>query len=437
MNIKLYTPLAIHEMGNRKNQEDFICPVVRKATPDDRLFIVCDGMGGHEHGEVASETFATALSEYFAAHVMRDDVLDDGTLAAAVEHAYTCLDAKDDGSYKKMGTTLTLVYFHRGGVTAAHIGDSRIYHIRPSEGLLYVSRDHSLVYDLYQSGEISYDEMKTSNQKNIITRAVQPGEDNRVKPDVIHITDVKAGDWFYLCSDGMLEQMEDEELFRLLSSDASDEKKRQQLIAATTNNQDNHSAYLLHVKEVINEPNDALPAVNEEKTARCNALNIKPVPAATDDGVAVVNAEPAVAEPVQVTAPAPASKKRWWPLLLALVALAVVAGVFYGMRSHGDDAQDQTPASEQTEGVKPIKPIEHVSSPQEPKTVKHPAAQAPAATPKKDTTSVKPAKNPQVKPADIVKPAQPTEPAQPQTPPSAGGNDANTGGGRPENIHNI
>lgn len=437
MNIKLYQPLTIHEMGNRKNQEDFICPVAGQATPDDRLFIVCDGMGGHEHGEVASETFATALSEYFAAHVKRDDVLDDGTLAAAVEHAYTRLDAKDDGSYKKMGTTLTLVCFHHGGVTAAHIGDSRIYHIRPGVGPLYVSRDHSLVYDLYQSGEISFDEIKTSSQKNIITRAVQPGEENRVKPDVIHITDVKAGDWFFLCSDGMLEQMEDEELSRLLTSDASDEKKRQQLIAATADNQDNHSAYLLHVKEVITEPGDTPVTINEEKTARCNALNIKPVPAATNDSVAVVNAEPAVVEPVKVTPPAPASKKRWWPLLLALVALAVVAGVFYGMRNQGDDAQDQTPAIEQTEGVKPIKPIEHVSSPQEPKTLKHPAAQAPAATPKKDTTSVKPAKSPRVKPTDIVKPAEPTAPAQPQAAPSAGGDGPNPGVTQPDNIHNI
>ena len=76
-----------------------------------------------------------------------------------------------------MGTTLTLLYFACNGVTAAHIGDSRIYHIRPNVGLLYQSRDHSLVYDLFQAGEISYEEMATFPQKNVITRAMSPGEE--------------------------------------------------------------------------------------------------------------------------------------------------------------------------------------------------------------------------------------------------------------------
>ena len=175
MIIKLYQPQAIHEMGQRKNQEDFIYPALGDATASDCLYIVCDGMGGHEHGEVASMTFATALARFFEARVSPDIVLTDAMITDAIDSAYAQLDAVDDGNYKKMGTTLTILYFHRGGVTAAHIGDSRIYHIRPGVGLLYVSRDHSLVFDLYQSGEISYGEMKTSPQKNLITRTVQPG----------------------------------------------------------------------------------------------------------------------------------------------------------------------------------------------------------------------------------------------------------------------
>ena len=131
MNIKLYPPLSIHELGQRGNQEDTIFPAKGKATAEDCLFIVCDGMGGHEHGEVASETFATALARFFEGRVSPDVVLTDQALADAIEAAYLQLDAVDDGNFKKMGTTLTLVYFHRGGVTAAHIGDSRIYHIRP------------------------------------------------------------------------------------------------------------------------------------------------------------------------------------------------------------------------------------------------------------------------------------------------------------------
>ncbi len=327
MKIKLYPPQAICELGQRDNQEDFIYPAVGNASPNDSLFLVCDGMGGHEHGEVASSTFATSLAKFFEARVSPDIVLPDTTIADAIDHAYVELDKADDGNFRKMGTTLTMLYFHRGGVTAAHIGDSRIYHIRPSKGLLYVSRDHSLVFDLYQSGELTYDEMKNSSQKNVITRAVQPGEENRVKPDIIHITDVQPGDYFYLCSDGMLEQMEDDELLQLLSAKGSDEKKRQQLIASTVDNKDNHSAYLIHVEAVTNEADDTMLGENEEKTSRCNALNIQPVKLANsieDEDVAMM---PPPYHPHEQSQVRKNNIRKWGPILL-LAALVMAAGIY-------------------------------------------------------------------------------------------------------------
>ena len=134
--------------------------------------------------------------------------------------------------------------------------------------------------------------MATFPQKNIITRAMQPGEENRMRPDIVHITDVQPGDYFYMCSDGMLEQMTNEELAALLSSDISDEEKRNQLIKATANNKDNHSAWLIHVKYVINEDGDD-KLVNEEPTSRCNAINILPKVATTteEDDVVIVHKE--------------------------------------------------------------------------------------------------------------------------------------------------
>ena len=347
MIIKLYTPLAIHELGKRDNQEDNIYPAMGNATHEDCLFIVCDGMGGHEHGEVASSTFANALARFFEGRVSPDVVLTDQTLADAVEFAYSQLDAVDDGNLKKMGTTLTLLYFHRGGVTAAHIGDSRIYHIRPGKGMLYVSRDHSLVFDLFQSGEITYDEMRTHSSKNVITRAVQPGKENRVKPDIIHITDVQPGDYFYMCSDGMLEQMEDDELVQLLSAIGGDEKKRQQLIAATAGNSDNHSAYLIHAESVTREDSDAaLVVTNEEKTSRCNALNIMPI-----------NGKRSQEEDVKMVPPPDTSTstaykpksgfKKWLPLLL-IAMLVIAAGIIFNGR---DKAQTQNNSREVPETV--------------------------------------------------------------------------------------
>lgn len=281
MRISLYPPLSINEIGQRSNQEDSIIQW------NNRLFVLCDGMGGHEKGEVASQAVCQSLVKWFEEHV-KDNSFSDDKLREALEYAYAELDKFDDGNPRKMGTTLTLLYIHAQGVTAAHIGDSRIYHIRPEVGILYQSRDHSLVFDLFQAGEISYEEMQNFTQKNVITRAMTPGLENRHRADIIHITDIQSGDYFYMCSDGMLEQMSNDELLTLLSSDATDEEKQKRLIEATVNNQDNHSAWLIHIKEVIEEKGDEA-LENEESTSRCNAINIIPkVIEANEDDVVIV-----------------------------------------------------------------------------------------------------------------------------------------------------
>ena len=351
MKFSLYQPLAIHELGQRANQEDNIYPSLGRATVANRLFIVCDGMGGHERGEVASSLVCEAIPQYFQqAGISPDNGLADDDLRNAVEYAFQQLDRADDGAMKKMGTTLTLLYMHRGGVTCAHIGDSRIYHIRPTQGLtpplrgeegrglLFQSRDHSLVFDLYQAGEISYDEMRTSPQKNIITRAMQPGEDNRVRVDIVHITNIQPGDYFYLCTDGMLEEMENDELVNIFSSNQTDEEKRQQLIETTKNNHDNHSAYLIHIKDVMQEPGDE-NNLDDEATTRFNACNIRPQLIPTDDeDVSIVEEFPQKG----ITPPLPPSqkpimkakpvdmKKKLLPWVM-FVLLAIIAFVGYGV----------------------------------------------------------------------------------------------------------
>lgn len=271
MKISLYPPLSIHEIGQRPNQEDSIIQW------NNRLFVLCDGMGGHERGEVASQTVCQSLVKWFEDN-LTDDSFTDDQLRDSIEYAYTELDKYDDGSPRKMGTTLTLLYLHRQGATAAHIGDSRIYHIRPSKldnAVLYQSRDHSLAFDLFQAGEISYEEMVTFPQKNIVTRAMTPGLDNHMKPDIIHITDIQPDDYFFLCSDGMLEQMDRDNhfLLALFLSHAPDTLKRDHFLAETSNNQDNHSAWFIHIKDVLQEAGDD-QLVNEEPTSLCNAVNI-------------------------------------------------------------------------------------------------------------------------------------------------------------------
>ena len=351
MKFTLYPPQAIHELGQRDNQEDAIYPQMGEATARDRLFILCDGMGGHEKGEVASNTISQALATYLDHHASADAIVGDDTLLDALAYAYRQLDAKDDGAARKMGTTLCLLLFHRGGATAMHIGDSRIYHIRPAEHrMVYQSKDHSLVYDLYQAGEITYDEMRTSPQKNIITRAIQPGEDNRVRPAIVHITDIRPGDYFYICSDGMLEQMENEELCGLLSTPSTDEKKRRQLITATADNKDNHSAYLIHLNRVEHEgDDDHLP--DDEQTSPDNALNITPQSTEVEDDVNVVApASDVVARETPVPPKPKPDRHRnaLYAIIGILAAVIVVLAVFIvkpkglGKKDYKNELVDKT-----------------------------------------------------------------------------------------------
>lgn len=347
MRIKIYQPLAIHELGKRANQEDSIYPIEGKATETDRLFLLCDGMGGHEHGEVASQSICKSLSSFLLQHAVASEGLEDKLLSDALAYAYEELDnLAIAGDSRQMGTTLTLLYFHSNGCTAAHIGDSRIYHLRPSSHtILYKSRDHSLVYDLYQAGELTYEEMKTFPQKNVITRAMIAGDRNHPKPDVIHISDIQPGDYFYICSDGMLEQMEDEELLDVFSANVSDEEKRQMLISETSENKDNHSAYIVHIKEVSHDEAD-VSLVNEEPTAKCNALNIKP-----DLEEVTASPDVEVVKPAGTPPPVPDSVivamenklKRKKSLFIAFIVLVVLAAV--SMAGYGYYSKHKTEAA--------------------------------------------------------------------------------------------
>ena len=120
MQIELFPPLSIIEIGHRQNQEDAI------SQWSNRLFVLCDGMGGHEKGEVASQTVCQSLTKWFEEHVRPEEPFTDDQLREAITYAYTELDKYADGSPRQIGTTLTLLYICSSGAVAAHIGDSRI-----------------------------------------------------------------------------------------------------------------------------------------------------------------------------------------------------------------------------------------------------------------------------------------------------------------------
>lgn len=282
-------PYSIHELGQRENQEDSIFPAHKKATANDRLFILCDGMGGHEKGEVASATVCEVMSNAILSRWNSDEPLSDDLLQQAIDDAFDALDAKDNGEAKKMGTTMTFLCLHAEGVTIAHIGDSRVYQLRPAKGdapasILFKTRDHSLVNDLIKIGEITEEEAKNHPQKNVITRAMLPCQERRAKADIAHLTDIQPGNYFYMCSDGMLEQTTDENLLYIITKkDVSDEQKIEMLREVTSENKDNHTAHLIHIYKVEDvlpidsseqEPKGIFITPHKEKPAKSNKLII-------------------------------------------------------------------------------------------------------------------------------------------------------------------
>lgn len=251
--ITIRQPLSFTEIGQKDNQEDYLFP--RRADEETRVFIMCDGMGGHDNGEFASLTAADALGNYLTSC----PAIDIPVFETGLAKAYDALDKIDTNSMKKPGTTMTCLCLNEDNYLVAHIGDSRIYHIRPSlynsetrrGGILYQSSDHSLVNDLLKAGELTEEEAKDFPQKNVITRAMQPHLAKRYKADVYTFDDIQGGDYFFLCSDGVLEQVSNESLCEILADGRlSDEDK---LAAIKTicdgKTRDNYTCWLIPVEE--------------------------------------------------------------------------------------------------------------------------------------------------------------------------------------------
>ena len=370
MKFEIFTPVVIHELGQRDNQEDSVFPPLGSASDSDRLFLVCDGMGGHAKGEVASANVVDAMTTWIKQRTPDNGIVTDDIIENALQYAHQQLDKLDDGAENKMGTTLTLVCLHKGGVTMGHVGDSRIYHVRPSQRkILYKSIDHSLVYELYRSGVISYDDMATSPQRNVITRAIMPGEENNDNIDLVHTTNVKPGDYFYLCSDGMLEEMTDNQLLNVLCAEASDVMKAGSLVSMTADNKDNHTAVLIKVKSVLAEDGDA-KLLNDEATSEYNEMAVantvvmskdqKPNPVVPPykpekKSEAKAQAKPeASVSPQKASTPATASvappKKggvnKVLLLLVLLLFSLVVAGAVYLFMNNGNDNKEESEDNE-------------------------------------------------------------------------------------------
>ena len=244
MNINLGEPQFCHEIGQRGNNEDYIYPAT--ATPGNRLFLVCDGVGGHEDGEVASRAVAEAISDYWAANSDEPDTGQKVMNAIRAATSEMNLLVKNSGKDKGMGTTMTLASVGADTVLVAHVGDSRIYQVRPAAGIVYQSKDHSLVQTWVDAGFLTPEEARVHPRSNIITQVIKPESLKTIDPEVTVIRDIEDGDYLFLCTDGITESISDDELAGILSSAVSDIEKMDRIKQiCSENSRDNYSAYLI------------------------------------------------------------------------------------------------------------------------------------------------------------------------------------------------
>lgn len=262
MEIKISKPLHFIQQGFKDNQEDRLFPAENQATEDTRVFLVCDGMGGHEKGEVASQTVSSVVGGFTSGN---EDISCEelkGLFANGLAKAYAELDRLDTSdSIKKMGTTLTYLGICNDGVFVAHIGDSRIYQFRPGKGIVFQTRDHSLVNDLISAGELTEEEAILHPQRNVITRAVMPHQEYPSRATVKVLTDIQPGDIFMMCSDGVVERHSNGEIQQMLLGEGSLEECVDKLRQSCTDckTHDNNTAYVFEVVDVVDET--AVPVV--------------------------------------------------------------------------------------------------------------------------------------------------------------------------------
>lgn len=272
MEIRLRQTYSFHQTGQRDNQEDSRSPDCDAPSAACRTFVVCDGVGGQDKGEVASRIVANALSAYMA-RVDTSRPFTPADFGKALTCAYKALAEAGNKSNKGMATTLTFLCINGGGALAAHIGDSRIYHLRPGGGILYRSSDHSWVNAMVHCGNLTPQEAINHPHSNYITRCMQNEDDaadKRSPASVLQITDIEAGDYFFLCSDGVLHNIDDEKLMSIVESGLSDKDKMDTIAALSRDSSDNNTAFLIPVDEVVadsdnNSDEGACPAEDHAK----------------------------------------------------------------------------------------------------------------------------------------------------------------------------
>lgn len=255
------------------NEDNF-----RKIPARDTI-VVCDGMGGHAAGEVASLTAvetveASLLRDPAAARarlpLLSHSELPDGALdviqSIRLANRRVFITAKSQRSMHGMGTTLVAVRFCGGQVVVCHVGDSRVYKFAGGT-LTPLTTDHSLLAEWKLRGEISDEDERNFPERNIITRAL--GTRPSVAVDV-RIVPAKKNDWYVLCSDGLCGYVDDRTITRVLNQHSTDPARAIQALIDTANHaggQDNVTVAIGVIEDTDLPPGAAVDAKTIPETA--------------------------------------------------------------------------------------------------------------------------------------------------------------------------
>ncbi len=221
---------TISKEGRRSNNEDFFV-VMDQQERGRFLGIVCDGMGGHACGEVASETVAHAVSAYWEQHAEERD--SEAKVVEACQEATRAIEQKArEVGVKEMGTTMVMASIEGDIVTIAHVGDSRCYLQRPGQGVVCQTQDH----------------VRLSFGYEIVARSFFSNHLEEAIADVVQFP-VCSGDRILLCSDGVHKSMEAEDLeARMMEEKSLEEILHGFDLSCWKYGDDNYTAILMEVE---------------------------------------------------------------------------------------------------------------------------------------------------------------------------------------------
>lgn len=208
---------AVTDVGLiRENNQDCMFAGSIESFP---LYIVADGMGGHNAGEIASSMAVDIIEKVFT--VNKDKLISEESIKQTIEEAIVTanekiyLQSKKIPDYAGMGTTITLAYIFENKIYIGHVGDSRAYFITKDE-IKQITDDHSLVNELIKNGSITPEEAINHPQKNLITRAVGTSSDIQLD---FYVLDYKPNDILIICSDGLTNMLNDDDIMKLIKSE--------------------------------------------------------------------------------------------------------------------------------------------------------------------------------------------------------------------------